>query len=424
MCRGLCECSRLSMRSQVRQTARSTKSRKHKKYMNTRKNNSDKGQQLINSPFAGLSMNGGNISLDTPTAAANDGKTPQTESKTTVTAATTATTTETVKAPALRRQGLPRRGANSVLFQSRTPRVVAAAAVVATAPAASEKVDAVSTDLSNAPTVIPGSTPAAVAVAATTAAPALSAWDQLKQHMDNNTTVVGRVTRVIHGKGQGQGIVGIKVRVLGLDAFAPFRMLGLTPLETEHSMTLDKGFRIVEMVKGTAGEKDRIILNHNLAQTQGKTEALIGRSKIGDTIHGVVRNIKHFGAFIDVEGASALIHISDLPLGNAKAVKVGEQVTATVVKIEGKDRLGVSIKHHYVRGLTVGQTFSGPVKNAERFGVFVELGGTVDGLVHVSNFGKHSPKVGDNVTVKVVETDTVRAKVALSLVSVDEQPAS
>jgi len=385
--------------------------------MNTRKNSSDKGQKFTNSPFAGLSMNGGNISLETSTAQADDGKTPAnagaatTSNTTTSPTATTTTSSETPKTPVLRRQGLPRRGANSVLFANRTPRLVVTAEAKAplaeaTATTPTEKVETV-----------------AVAVAPAEK-PALSDWEQLKQHMANNTTVVGRVSRVIRGKGESAGIVGIKVRVLGLDAFAPFRMLGLTPLETEHSMTLELGFRIVEMVKGTGAEKDRIILNHNLVKTLSKTEALLTRSKIGDTICGVVRSIKHFGAFVDIEGASALIHVSDLPLGNLKAIKVGQPVTTTVVKIEGKDRLGVSIKHHYVRSLTVGQTFSATVKNVERFGVFVELGGIVDGLVHVSNFGKHSPKTGDKVTVKVLETDTARAKVALGLVSVDDQPVA
>ncbi|MBS1994624.1 MAG: 30S ribosomal protein S1 [Cyanobacteria bacterium SZAS LIN-2] len=347
---------------------------------NNGSNNNNQGLFLA-SPFAGLSIDNGNITLAQSEATATKAEKPT----------PVATAAPAVKTVVRRPQALPRH--RSIIAPTATVQV-------ATAPV-TEKAS-----VEAAPVV------------------ALSPWEQLQQHMQRNTTVRGTVTRVIRNR-EGAGIVGVKVRVCGLDAFAPYRMLGLSPLDTEHSVTLEKGFRVVEMVKGEGAVKDRIILNHSLVRTQEKTANLISRSKVGDTIYGVIRTIKQFGAFIDIEGASALVHINDLPGGNLRSVKVGQAVTATVVEVDARNnRLGASIRHHFVAGLAVGTEFTGTIKNVERFGAFVELGGIVDGLVHVSRYGKFNPEAGDNVTVKVLEVDNVRGKVQLALLSVNGKQAS
>jgi predicted RNA-binding protein with RPS1 domain len=71
--------------------------------------------------------------------------------------------------------------------------------------------------------------------------------------------------------------------------------------------------------------------------------------------------------------------------------------------------------------LAAGQTISGAVKTLTTFGAFVDLG-EVDGLIHISQLAAHRVQhpsevvsVGETVTVLVLDVDTVRERVSLSL---------
>jgi predicted RNA-binding protein with RPS1 domain len=82
--------------------------------------------------------------------------------------------------------------------------------------------------------------------------------------------------------------------------------------------------------------------------------------------------------------------------------------------------------------LAAGQTVSGPVKTLTAFGAFVDLGG-VDGLIHISELAAHRVQhpsevvsVGETVTVLILDVDTVRHRVSLSLkatTSVGSEPS-
>ena len=74
--------------------------------------------------------------------------------------------------------------------------------------------------------------------------------------------------------------------------------------------------------------------------------------------------------------------------------------------------------------LKVGMTMTGVVRNVVDFGAFVDIGVHQDGLVHISrlsdSFVKHPSdvvSVGDTVNVRVVEVDTKRKRIALSMKS-------
>lgn len=75
-----------------------------------------------------------------------------------------------------------------------------------------------------------------------------------------------------------------------------------------------------------------------------------------------------------------------------------------------------------IEDLKVGITLEGTVRNVTDFGAFVDIGLKNDGLVHISKLSKDrisSPyekvAVGDIVSVKVIEIDLERNKVALSM---------
>lgn len=78
----------------------------------------------------------------------------------------------------------------------------------------------------------------------------------------------------------------------------------------------------------------------------------------------------------------------------------------------------------------VGMVVPGSVTNLTRFGAFVDIGVKQDGLVHVSEIAHRyitdpaeALKLGQKVTVKVLEVDLVRKRIALSIKQTEEAPA-
>jgi len=157
-------------------------------------------------------------------------------------------------------------------------------------------------------------------------------------------------------------------------------------------------------------------------------------------VRGTVASLRDFGAFVDLGGVEALIHVSQL--GHARVshpsevLAVGQEVEAQVVKLEpgdagGRGRIGLSLRALAADPWTdiaarfpVGSTVRGTVRRLEQFGAFVELAAGLDGLVHVSKLTldrrvshpRQVVGVGDAVDVTVVAVDPEKRRLSLSMV--------
>jgi uncharacterized protein len=80
-----------------------------------------------------------------------------------------------------------------------------------------------------------------------------------------------------------------------------------------------------------------------------------------------------------------------------------------------------------ITDLTIGMRLDGVVTNVANFGAFVDIGVHQDGLVHISHLSdtfikdpRDAVKTGDIVTVKVLEIDVERKRIALSMKTLTE----
>ncbi|HSE57960.1 MAG TPA: 30S ribosomal protein S1 [Nitrospiraceae bacterium] len=156
----------------------------------------------------------------------------------------------------------------------------------------------------------------------------------------------------------------------------------------------------------------------------------------GTRIEGKIKSLTDFGAFVGLdEGIDGLIHISDMSWVKhikhpSELFKKGQKVEAVVLRIDKeKERLSLGYKQltrdpwedEIPARFHVGDTVSGRVSKVADFGVFVELEGGVEGLIHVSET-KMEPsgrleetfKLQDEVTAKVIKVDREERKIALS----------
>ena len=157
----------------------------------------------------------------------------------------------------------------------------------------------------------------------------------------------------------------------------------------------------------------------------------------GTHIEGKVKSLTDFGAFIGLEeGIDGLIHISDMSWARhvkhpSELFKKGQKIEAVVLRIDkDKERLSLGYKQltrdpweeEIPQRYKVGTTAPGKVTKITDFGVFVELEGGVEGLIHISETGLEPQarledkfKINDTVSAKIIKTDREERKIALSL---------
>jgi small subunit ribosomal protein S1 len=161
------------------------------------------------------------------------------------------------------------------------------------------------------------------------------------------------------------------------------------------------------------------------------------RYPTGTRIDGKIKSLTDFGAFVGLdEGIDGLIHISDMSWTKhikhpSELFKKGQKVEAVVLRIDKeKERLSLGYKQltrdpweeEIPVRYAVGTSVSGRVTKLTDFGLFIELEGGVEGLIHVSETGLEPParleerfKVGEEMTAKIIKVDREDRKIALSL---------
>jgi transcriptional accessory protein Tex/SPT6 len=154
--------------------------------------------------------------------------------------------------------------------------------------------------------------------------------------------------------------------------------------------------------------------------------------RVGDNVEGTVTGIAPFGVFVDIGvGKDGLVHVSELAEGRIEkpedAVQVGQTYTFKVLEVDAEGtRISLSLRRaqrgQRMAQLEKGQIVEGTVSGLAPFGAFVDIGVGRDGLVHISELSDQRVakvedvvKVGDKVTVRVLEVDSNSKRISLSM---------
>ena len=180
--------------------------------------------------------------------------------------------------------------------------------------------------------------------------------------------------------------------------------------------------RIVASIK-------QVLLEEAAAREQEKWDSLV----VGSKIHGIVRRITDFGAFVDIGGLDGLIHVTDAAWGRVKhpsdVLSVNQEVDVLILGVDKeKKRISLGYKQLQPKPWTmagekypVGSIVEGKVVRIVPFGAFVALEPTIDGLIHISQVAtrriekvEDELKVGDIVRCKVLEVNPEAKRISLS----------
>jgi len=255
----------------------------------------------------------------------------------------------------------------------------------------------------------------------------LASWLALENALESGQFVNGTVSGKVKG--------GLTVLVNGIRAFLPGSLIDtrpvkdLTPFEGK---TLE--FKVIKLDR----KRNNVVLSRRavVEASMGEERAkLLETLTEGAIVHGVVKNITEYGAFVDLGGIDGLLHITDMAWRRVRhpseVVQVGQELTAKVLKFDAeKNRVSLGLKqlgddpwHGVSRRYPSGTRLFGKVTNIADYGAFVEIEPGIEGLVHVSEMDWTNKNVapskvvslGDEVEVMVLEIDEDKRRISLGM---------
>src|SRR5215471_1815207 len=251
-------------------------------------------------------------------------------------------------------------------------------------------------------------------------------WSGLEKAFAEKATILGTVTAVVKG--------GLSVDV-GVRAFMPASRSGARDAaEMEKLVGQEIRCRVIKL---DTAEEDvvvdrRVVLEEDERAAKEKRYTEI---KEGETVQGTVRSLTDYGAFVDIGGVDALLHVADISWARvnkpADVLKVGDRVEARVLKVDpAKKRISLGLKQLQPHPWDLagdkykaGERVKGTVTRVADFGAFVELEKGVEGLIHLSemSWSKKVRKpsdvvnVGDAVEVVVLGVNAADRRISLGL---------
>ena len=169
-------------------------------------------------------------------------------------------------------------------------------------------------------------------------------------------------------------------------------------------------------------------------------EVLAEKYPVGKHIVGKVRNMTHYGAFVEIENdIDGMIHVSDMSWTRkinkpSEVLTPGQEIEVVILEINPEQqRISLGLKQaendpwsNINELYKVGDIVKGCVTKITTFGAFVELSNKIDGLIHISQLSnervdkvKDVLKVGDDVEARVIKVDTDERRIGLSIKAVD-----
>ncbi len=264
-------------------------------------------------------------------------------------------------------------------------------------------------------------------------------WETVEKLIESDTVVDSKVI----GFNKGGLIVGVE----GLRGFVPSSQIsalrrsqstGETPEQRWQKMIGQPiSVRVIEVDR----ERRRLILSERAASTESRQsikERVIEELEEGKVYTGRVTSLANFGAFININGADGLVHLSELSWEHIdhprEVLEVGQELKVKVIKIEhDKKRIGLSVRalqtdpwRSRVEKYSVGQLVEGVITRLTKFGAFARLEGDIEGLIHISEIAEHRIehpkevlKEGEVKSLRVIRIDPDQHRIGLSLRKVD-----
>ena len=258
-------------------------------------------------------------------------------------------------------------------------------------------------------------------------------WEKIEAAFKAKETITGKVVDRIKG--------GVVVDI-GVRAFLPGSQYDLRPAQNLDNLTgTEIQVRITKLNRrrGNVVVSRRALLEEEL---HAKRASLMETLSEGQVVHGHVKNVTEYGAFVDLGGIDGLLHLTDMSWGRVKhpsdVVKPDQELDVIILKFDKeKQRVSLGLKQLMAdpwvgaaEKYPAGGKVKGKVVGIVDYGVFVELEQGIEGLVHVSEMSWNKKiqhpskvaKVGDEVDVVVLDIKPSDRRVSLGIKQAQPDP--
>ena len=260
-------------------------------------------------------------------------------------------------------------------------------------------------------------------------------WTEINDAHENKSIINVKVVRAVNG-----GVIAAYKEVTG---FIPMSQLSDRYVE-ENKAEDFIGKTMDVRVTRVDSRRNRAVFSHKAVLMDEKQKQIADiweNLHENDVVEGTVMRFTDYGAFVDIGGLDGLLHISEISWGKLKhpeeVLKIGEKVNVKVLSMnQDKNKISLGLKQITPEPWTVinekyqvGSVVSGKVVQLKEYGAFVELEPGLDGLVHISEVANkrvgdisEELKVGQEVNTKILDIDTERKRISLSIkATLDEE---
>jgi small subunit ribosomal protein S1 len=258
-------------------------------------------------------------------------------------------------------------------------------------------------------------------------------WERIDAQFKTKETITAKVVDRIKG--------GLVVDV-GVRAFLPGSQYDLRPTANLDGLIgRDVEVRVTKLNRrrGNVVVSRRAILEEAL---HAKRAELMEQMKEGQIVHGTVKNVTDYGAFVDLGGLDGLLHLTDLSWGRVRhpsdVVKSEQELDLIILKFDkDKQRVSLGLKQmskdpwiDAAERYPAGGKYHGKVVGVVDYGVFVELEPGIEGLVHVTEMSwakkpthpSKLVKVGEELDVVVLDIKPSDRRVSLGIKQAQPDP--
>ena len=259
-------------------------------------------------------------------------------------------------------------------------------------------------------------------------------WKKMEKAYENKEEIKGNIISKCKG--------GFIVDVESCLCFLPGSQVDLRPLKNiDHLMRIPQTFECVKLDK----KRGNIVLSRRAIIEKIRDhdrDKIIEKIKEGDIVTGTIKNLTDWGAFIDLNGVDALLHITDISWDRinrpSELLSIGQSVKAKVTRIEqGTKKISLGIKQltedPYLKAIDsfeVGKNYEATVSKIQDYGAFAKLADGLEGLIHQSELSWtkkniHPGKVlatSQKILVQILKKEPEQRKLSLSYKNVMVNP--
>ncbi len=239
---------------------------------------------------------------------------------------------------------------------------------------------------------------------------------------------------------------------IGVDAFLPYREVS-NELKEKIGKVVNEPIKLQELVfkviikelKSLENKKLNIVVSNKLYEEKLREEIkkkVLSQIKVGDEVIATVKSLTSFGAFVDIAGVDALLHISNIAWYRVNhpqdVLHIGDKIKVKILSVDQqKGKIEVGLKQLFPhpweevnKKYKIGDVVKCKIINITDFGLFVELEPAVEGLVHKSEVSWENKepklhrmfKIGQEIEAKILNIDEENKRISLSIKKVSSNP--